>query len=92
MVITLDDGSVVEDELGVADAHPAGARPFDRPAYQRKFRTLAADVVAPADQDRFLAAADGLAELGAADLGELFPAVDTEAVRAFDATLPKGLF
>ncbi|RAJ45368.1 2-methylcitrate dehydratase [Kitasatospora sp. SolWspMP-SS2h] len=92
VVITLDDGSVVEDELGVADAHPAGARPFDRPAYQGKFRTLAEGVVSPADQDRFLAAAAGLAELGAADLGELFPAVDTEAVRAFDATLPKGLF
>ncbi|MFF1786763.1 MmgE/PrpD family protein [Kitasatospora sp. NPDC058243] len=92
VVITLDDGTVIEDELGVADAHPAGARPFDRPAYQRKFRTLAEGVVSPADQDRFLAAAADLAELKAADLDELFPAVDTEAVRAFDALLPKGLF
>lgn len=91
-VVTLEDGSVVEDELAVADAHPAGARPFDRPAYAAKFRTLAEGSVAPADQDRFLAAAEHLAELGPADLDGLFPAVDTAAVAAYDSRLPKGLF
>lgn len=91
-VITLDDGTVIEDELAVADAHPAGARPFDRAAYAGKFRTLAEGVVAPADQDRFLAAAEHLAELAAPDLDGLFPAVDTRTVREADARLPKGLF
>ncbi|MFF3073269.1 MmgE/PrpD family protein [Kitasatospora sp. NPDC057936] len=92
VVITLDDGTVIEDELAVADAHPAGARPFDRPAYERKFRTLTEGVVTPAGQDRFLNAAVDLPELKASDLDELFPAVDTGTVREFDATLPKGLF
>ncbi|MEU5685947.1 2-methylcitrate dehydratase [Streptomyces venezuelae] len=91
-VITLADGTVIEDELGVADAHPAGARPFDRPAYQRKFRTLAEGIVTDADQNRFLSAAEHLTDLGAADLDGLFPAVDLEAVAAYDAQLPKGLF
>ncbi|MGW7557160.1 MmgE/PrpD family protein [Streptomyces rimosus] len=91
-VITLADGSVIEDQLAVADAHPAGARPFDRPAYVRKFRTLAENAVAPDGQDRFLSAAEHLAELSAPDLDGLFPAVDTEAVAAYDASLPKGLF
>ncbi|MFF7140663.1 MmgE/PrpD family protein [Streptomyces nodosus] len=91
-VITLDDGTVIEDELAVADAHPAGARPFDRPAYAGKFRTLTEGIVAPAEQDRFLASAEHLAELGTADLDGLFPAVDTGAVAACDAGLPKGLF
>ncbi|KOT88654.1 2-methylcitrate dehydratase [Streptomyces sp. NRRL F-5755] len=91
-VITLADGSVIEDQLAVADAHPAGARPFDRPAYADKFRTLAENTVAPADQDRFLSAAEHLAEPAAPDLDGLFPAVDTEAVAAYDASLPKGLF
>ncbi|MFI9626683.1 MmgE/PrpD family protein [Streptomyces sp. NPDC052042] len=91
-VITLDDGTVIEDELAVADAHPAGARPFDRRAYTGKFRTLAEGIVAVADQDRFLAAAEQLAELGASDLDGLFPAVDTDAVAAYDEGLPKGLF
>ncbi|OPF75989.1 2-methylcitrate dehydratase [Streptomyces antioxidans] len=91
-VITLEDGSVIEDELAVADAHPAGARPFDRPAYAGKFRTLAEGVVTRAAQDEFLHTAERLAQLSAADLDGLFPAVDTEAVAAYDATLPKGLF
>nr|WP_202514871.1 MmgE/PrpD family protein [Streptomyces sp. SID161] len=91
-VITLEDGSVIEDELAVADAHPAGARPFDRPAYAGKFRTLTEGVVAPADQDRFLAGAERLAELSSAELSGLFPVVDTAAVAAYDAGLPKGLF
>ncbi|WP_274911494.1 MmgE/PrpD family protein [Streptomyces sp. WZ-12] len=91
-VLTLDDGSVIEDELAVADAHPAGARPFDRPAYARKFRTLADGIVTPAAQDRFLTAAEHLAELRAPDLDGLFPAVVPEAVAARDASLPKGLF
>ncbi|MEU2822731.1 MmgE/PrpD family protein [Streptomyces bacillaris] len=92
VVITLEDGSVIEDELAVADAHPAGARPFDRPAYARKFRTLAEGIVAPDAQDRFLSAAERVAELSTTGLDGLFPAVDTEAVAAYDATLPKGLF
>ncbi|MFE0176049.1 MmgE/PrpD family protein [Streptomyces sp. NPDC059002] len=91
-VLTLDDGTVIEDELAVADAHPAGARPFDRPAYTAKFRTLAEGIVAPAAQDRFLAAAERLGEPGAEDLDGLFPAVDTDAIAAYDARLPKGLF
>ncbi|MEW2129987.1 MmgE/PrpD family protein [Streptomyces sp. NPDC005435] len=91
-VITLEDGSVIEDELAVADAHPAGARPFDRPAYAGKFRTLTEGIVAPAGQDRFLAAAERLPGLTADGLAGLFPAVDTDAVAAHDATLPKGLF
>ncbi|MEU3531730.1 MmgE/PrpD family protein [Streptomyces murinus] len=91
-VITLADGTVIEDELAVADAHPAGARPFDRAAYTGKFRTLAENTVAPAAQDRFLAAAEHLAELSAPDLDGLFPAVDTGAVAEYDARLPKGLF
>ena len=42
----------------VADAHPLGARPFKRPDYIRKFRTLADGVISLAEQDRFIATAD----------------------------------
>lgn len=91
-VVTLADGTVVEDELAVADAHPAGARPFDRPAYAAKFRTLAEGIVAPADQDRFLSAAEHLAAADPPGLDDLFPVVDNETVAARDARLPKGLF
>ncbi|WP_052852605.1 MmgE/PrpD family protein [Streptomyces avicenniae] len=91
-VVTLDDGTVIEDELAVADAHPAGARPFDRPAYSAKFRTLAEGVVTAADQDRFLSTAERLAALDAPGLDGLFPVTDTRAIAALDARLPEGLF
>ncbi|QIB47961.1 MmgE/PrpD family protein [Streptomyces aureoverticillatus] len=91
-VITLDDGSVIEDELAVADAHPAGARPFARDGYTAKFRTLTEGIVEPAAQEAFLVAAGRLAELDTPGLADLFPAVDTDAITAYDAQLPKGLF
>ncbi len=73
VVVTLDDGTVVEDSLAVADAHPMGARPFGRKQYEEKFRQLAEGVVAEADQQRFLAAVQGLSILS--DLDDLFPQV-----------------
>lgn len=91
-VVTLTDGTVVEEELAVADAHPRGARPFGRDGYAGKFRALAEGVVAPDGQDRFLTAAEGLAGLSAAELAGLFPAVDHRALAEADAVLPKGLF
>lgn len=91
-VVTLEDGTVIEDELAVADAHLAGARPFGRGQYEAKFRTLAEGAVTPAAQDAFLDTAGGLGTLGSAGLAGLFPEVDTGAVAAYDATLPKGLF
>ncbi|MFF8560224.1 MmgE/PrpD family protein [Streptomyces albidoflavus] len=92
VVITLEDGTVLEDELAVADAHPAGARPFGRQQYADKFRTLAEGLVAPAATGRFLDTAERLAGLSPAGLDGLFPVVNAGAVAAYDAALPKGLF
>lgn len=91
-VVTFDDGTVIEDELAVADAHPAGARPFDRAGYTGKFRTLTEGIVAPAAQDHFLDVAGRVAELDGAGLAGLFPAVDTSDLASYDATLPRGVF
>ena len=55
--ITLTDGTVITDEIAVADAHPLGARPFAREQYVNKFRTLAAGLVADEEIERFLDAA-----------------------------------
>jgi 2-methylcitrate dehydratase len=69
--ITLVDGTVISDELAVADAHPAGARPFRREQYVAKFRTLADGVIAPDVQDRFLEAVTRLPELDAVEVAGL---------------------
>ncbi|MCK9552973.1 MmgE/PrpD family protein [Aquamicrobium sp.] len=71
VTVTLQDGSVIEDELAIADAHPLGARPFTRPDYVNKFRTLAEGVVENAEQDRFIATVERLMELKPEELSGL---------------------
>ncbi|MEE2060987.1 2-methylcitrate dehydratase PrpD [Rhodococcus artemisiae] len=89
--VTLKNGEVVVDELAIADAHPLGARPFARDQYIEKFRILAEGVVAPAEQDRFLDAAQRAPELKAGDLHQLtFTVSDDVLARA--PKLQKGLF
>ena len=46
--IVMTDGTTISEELAVADAHPAGVRPFARKQYVAKFRTLADGVIDPA--------------------------------------------
>ncbi|KAA9393033.1 MmgE/PrpD family protein [Kocuria coralli] len=69
--ITLKDGSTIVDEIAVADAHPLGARPFAREQYLGKLRALADGLVAEAELERFIQAAENLPELGAGDLDAL---------------------
>lgn len=87
-VITLKDGTEIVDELALADAHPLGARPFERAQYVEKFRTLADGVVSPEEQDRFLAAVEGLENL--TDLTELNITVLDEVLAEAPDT-PEGL-
>lgn len=87
--ITLKDGSVVTDEIAVADAHPLGARPFARENYVAKFKMLAKDVLTEAEIERFLELVQRLPELTAAEVREL-DIVAKPGVIAEDA--PQGLF
>ena len=76
VVVTLMDGTVIEDELAVADAHPLGARPFTRPDYVKKFRTLCEGIVAASEQDRFIATVERLLDLKPQELAGLNFTVD----------------
>ncbi len=71
VVVELDDGETVVDEIALADAHPLGARPFGRPEYIAKFRRLAKGVISTEEQDRFLDVATRLPELAPDELGGL---------------------
>ncbi|MEY9852668.1 2-methylcitrate dehydratase [Leifsonia sp. EB41] len=90
VVITLADGRVIEDQIAVADAHPLGARPFARADYVAKFRSLAAEVLEEAEIERFLALAERLPELSAAELGGLTITARPGLLAGFPA--PRGLF
>jgi len=69
----MEDGSEIIDELGVANAHPLGARPFGRAEYIKKFRTLTDDILEKSESERFLDLVQKLPSLSAADVLKLNP-------------------
>ncbi|MGH7328596.1 MAG: MmgE/PrpD family protein, partial [Polyangiaceae bacterium] len=69
--IALEDGSVIEDELLVADAHPNGAKPFSRADYLAKFATLTEDKLDPGESRRFLDVVQRLSALDGEGVGKL---------------------
>ncbi|MCV7228312.1 2-methylcitrate dehydratase PrpD [Mycolicibacterium komossense] len=89
--ITLTNGEVITDELAVADAHPLGARPFEREQYIAKFTELADGVVESAEQQRFLTVADELPGLKPGALGSLNVLVDPRVLDKAP-TIPSGIF
>lgn len=88
--VTLKDGSKIIDEIAVADAHPLGARPFAREQYINKFRTLAAEVLEPAEIDRFLNLVQRLPELTAEEVKGLSIVAKSGVLQS--APTPKGIF
>jgi 2-methylcitrate dehydratase len=89
VLVTLDDGRVIADDIAVADAHPLGARPWRRPDYVAKFRTLAEGIVAEAEQNRFLQTVERLSELKADELCQLNLVVSPDHL---EASTKRGLF
>jgi 2-methylcitrate dehydratase len=87
--IVLKNGETIVDEMAVANAHPLGARPFGRADYIRKFRILTEGILTAREQNRFIAAAEGLAEIEAGGLGALNVAVPTPALVT---RAPAGIF
>jgi len=69
--ILFKDGSRMEDELAVANAHPLGARPFRRADYVHKFQTLTEGILSPQESQRFLDVVQQISELPDTDLWRL---------------------
>ena len=91
VVITMKDGSTLEDELALADAHPAGARPFARENYINKFKMLVDGVVSDGERDRFLDTVQRLPNLRADELGGLHVTLDAMALE-YDSRDDRGIF
>jgi len=74
--VTLKSGEKVVDELAVANAHPAGARPFSRPDYIRKFKILTDEVISEAESSRFLDLVMALPDLSPEDVAQINVVLD----------------
>jgi len=71
VVIKMKDGSTIKDKLEVADAHPAGSRPFAREDYIKKFKKLTEGIIDQKESEKFLNNIQSLRELGKSELHKL---------------------
>jgi 2-methylcitrate dehydratase len=69
--IIFNNGTTLVDELGVANAHPAGAKPFVRKDYVRKFDELTEGIITKEERNRFITLCEQLPELTAQQVQEL---------------------
>jgi 2-methylcitrate dehydratase len=89
--IVFTNGEKLIDELGVADAHPAGARPFKRADYIRKFDTLTDGIISRQERDRFIHLAESLLDLTPVQVAELNVQVPIEKLTQHNRD-EKGIF
>lgn len=80
--IFMRDGSKLEDELAVANAHPLGAKPFGREDYIRKFQILTDGIISARESNRFLEVVQDLAKLPAGELHQLNVALPSGTLEA----------
>ncbi|NQU70494.1 MAG: MmgE/PrpD family protein, partial [Rhodospirillales bacterium] len=74
--INFKNGTKLVDELAVANAHSAGARPFARADYIRKFETLTEGLIDGGESRRFLDLVQRLPDLTADEVGQINIALD----------------
>lgn len=87
--ILFKNGQKLVDEIAVANAHPAGAKPFQRPDYIRKFLTLTEGYLSQQQQELFLERVQKLPNLKAEDLIDIYPFVD---LKVLPIGQTKGIF
>ena len=63
VIIKMKNGSTISEEINVADAHPAGRRPFEREQYIEKFRALTDGIISNKESKRFLKIVQNLKNL-----------------------------
>ena len=71
VTIKMKDGSKIEDQLGIADAHPNGKRPFKREDYIKKFKTLTSNMISGEESNRFLNDVQNLKQINTSELNKL---------------------
>ena len=90
VIIKMKNGLTIVEEINVADAHPAGKRPFAREEYINKFKTLTDGIISKTESTRFLKQVQNLRKLKAKDLKGLNVEVIPKVQRKSKSS--KGIF
>ena len=89
VIVTLNNGKKISEQLDRADAHPYGARPFKRQNYINKFLTLTEGILDKKESDRFLITVQNLKNLKSGHLGKINIEVKKSDLKR---NLKKGIF
>jgi len=79
--VYMKSGSIIEDEIRVADAHPSGRRPFTRSHYIDKFKNLTNGIITQKESKRFLKLVQSLKSLKSKDIQDLNVEVIPKLIR-----------
>jgi len=71
VVVTMKNGKTISEQLERADAHPYGARPFQRKDYIKKFKTLTDNIISRKEGLRFIKTVQNLKKLKKGQLTKL---------------------
>ncbi|MEM9052510.1 MAG: MmgE/PrpD family protein, partial [Bacteroidota bacterium] len=91
VVIKMKNGEEIADELERANAHPAGAIPFVRENYVKKFDMLTEKLITKEERDRFISVAERLKDLTAREVDQLTVEMPFDNVKENKAN-DKGIF
>ena len=89
VVVTLNNGTKVVEQLDRADAHPYGARPYKRQNYIHKFLTLTDGILDKRESARFLRTVQNLKNLKSGELNKLNISVKKSQIKQ---NKKKGIF
>ena len=81
VIIKMKDGTKIEDEISVADAHPSGNRPFARSNYIEKFQNLTKGIILSKESERFLKDVQNLRKLKSGELTKLNVEVKGKSIK-----------
>ena len=89
VIITMNDGKIIEDKIERANAHPAGERPFKRENYIGKFDILTKELITKKERNRFIELVENLRNLSAEQVKE----INVQVAKLSNSTLDtKGIF
>tara|TARA_B100000945_G_scaffold50847_1_gene36595 strand:+ start:825 stop:2339 length:1515 start_codon:yes stop_codon:yes gene_type:complete len=89
VIITMNDGKIIEDKIERANAHPAGKRPFKRENYIGKFDILTKELITKKERNRFIELVENLRNLSAEQVKE----INVQVAELSNSTLDtKGIF
>jgi 2-methylcitrate dehydratase len=85
LIITMIDGTKIEDSKACANAHPFGSDPWKRPHYIKKLESLTKGFLSQPARLAFLEAVDGLEALPSGDFYRLTPKIDLCALERLES-------